>query len=381
MMASALQKSADSTDGTPASTSPESAGASAFQLTSSQRSSSSTNESPSPPFIHVEGVANFRDLGGYPCRPAPSSHFPAQRCYVTRRLTVFRSAQLTGITANGTKTLCQDLRVRRVYDLRSEAEVNNQTHPTGPAGAEGVERILVPVFRERDHSQRWARKYKNYTDPDEDESHGYSAGFVRAYRDIGENAGPAYQRIWEHIRDREIQDDAGSSRPEPLLFHCAAGKDRTGVFAALVLRLCGVPDEVIAWEYSITEQGLGSWRESIIAHMMKGGHEGSGVPAMTRQEAERAVGSRATNMMVFLKDVVDKEWGGVEKYMQDHCDLTAQDIDTVRRRLVVEGDSPYGDGTGYWKPSDTTEADEKGPLGLAKDHGSGREREQRVMTG
>lgn len=380
MMASALGKSADSTDGTPASRSTESAGTSPFHFTSSHRSSS-TNETPSPPFIHVEGVPNFRDLGGYPCRP-PSSHFPPNQSYVTRPLTLFRSAQLTGITPNATQTLSRELKVRRLYDLRSEGEVNNQSRNSKPAAVDGVERIFVPVFREQDYSPEWwARKYKNYTDPDEDESHGYSAGFVRAYRDIFVNAGPAYRRIFEHIRDHDIQDESGSSQPEPLLFHCAAGKDRTGVFAALVLRLCGVPDEVIAWEYSITEQGLGSWRETIIAHMMKGGEDGSGIPAMTREEAERAVGSRGTNMIVFLKDVVDQEWGGVEKYLQDHCDLTAEDIATVRRRLVVEGDSPYGDGTGYWKPADTPEGDEKGNLGLAKDDGSGREREQRVMTG
>ncbi len=272
--------------------------------------------------------------------------------------------------------------MRRLYDLRSEREVNNQPKNTKSAEIDGVERVLVPVFRNQDYSpEGLARKYKNYTDPDEDKNHGYSAGFVRAYRDIFVNAGPAYKTIFEHIRDRDIQDDSESSQPEPLLFHCAAGKDRTGVLGALLLRLCGVPDEVIAWEYSLTEQGLGSWRETIIAHMMKGGEEGSGTPAMTREEAQRAVSSRGKNMLIFLNDVVDKEWGGVEKYMREHCEFTTEDIETVRTRLVVEGDSPYGNGTGYWKPADTANGDEKGPLGLAKDDGSGRQREQKVMTG
>lgn len=273
--------------------------------------------------------------------------------------------------------------MRRLYDLRSEREVNNQPKNIKPAEIEGVERIFVPVFRDQDYSpEGLARKYRNYTDPDEDESHGYSAGFVRAYRDIFVNAGPAFRRIFEHIRHHDIQDDgSGSSRPEPLLFHCAAGKDRTGVLAALLLRLCGVPDEVIAWEYSITKQGLGFWRETIIAHMMKGGEEGSGTLAMTREEAARAVGSRGKNINVFLNDVVDTECGGVEKYLQDHCVLSAGDIETVRTRLVVEGDSPYGDGTGYWRAENLIDADEKGPLSLAKDDGSEREREQKVMTG
>ena len=349
MMASALQKVSDSISTTnPPPTSAKGLDTSAFHFTGRTRSS---HETPSPPFIHVEGVPNFRDLGGYPCHP-PSSHFSPNKSYITRRFTLFRSAQLTGISPNGTVTLSKDLKVRRLYDLRSEREIMKGAKDTKPAEINGVETVFVPVFRDQDYSpEGLARKYKNYTDPDENEGHGYSTGFIRAYRDIFLNAGPAYKTILEHIRDCDIRDeDSGTFRPEPLLFHCAAGKDRTGVFGALVLKLCGVPHEIIAWEYSITEQGLGAWREEIIAHFMKGGEEGSGTPAMTREEAERAVGSRANNMMVFLDEVVDGEWGGVEKYMEDHCGLSAENIELVRERLIVEGESLFGDGTGYWKP-------------------------------
>lgn len=236
--------------------------------------------------------------------------------------------------------------------------MNKQSQtPTTPtksdvSNIDGIERISVPVFREEDYSpEGLATKYKNYTDPDEDESHGYSAGFVRAYRDILLNAGPAYRQMFEHVRDRDIpaEDDNDRPRPEPLLFHCAAGKDRTGVFAALVLRLCGVPDEVIGWEYALTEQGLGPWREVIISHFMTEKENRAGMPTMTRAQAERAIGSRATDVRAFLRDVVEGEMGGVEKYMQEKCGLSAQDVDLIRRKLVVEGESVFGDGTGYWK--------------------------------
>jgi protein tyrosine/serine phosphatase len=374
MMASALEKATASTN----TTTPPAKGSdnSPFHFTGSAAFS---NETPSPPFIHVEGVPNFRDLGGYPCHPPPS-HFPPNKSYITRPSTLFRSAQLTGITVNGTVTLSKVLKVRRLYDLRSEREVTNRTKDIKPAEINGVARVFVPVFRDQDYSpEGLARKYKNYTDPDEEEGHGYSTGFIRAYRDIFVNAGPAYKTILEHIRDCHIlDDDPGVSRPEPLLFHCAAGKDRTGVFGALVLKLCGVTHEIIAWEYSITEQGLGSWREQIIAHFMKGGEKGSGTPAMTREEAERAISSRANNMMVFLNEVVDGEWGGVEKYMQEHCGLSAEDIELVRERLIVEGQSVFGDGNGYWKPRKPTSGEEKGsrPPGLAED-----EANTKVTTG
>jgi protein tyrosine/serine phosphatase len=383
MMASSLQNGPDQVNTTPPPThsaSTQDSAASAFHLTSFQPSS--TENPPSPPFIHTEGVPNFRDLGGYPCYLHGSDlPFPLHKSYITRPLTLFRSAQLTGITTQGANTLSKDLKIRRLYDLRSEREVNNQSQTTETTDIDGVERVLVPVFRDENYSpEGLARKFKNYTAQDEDVAHRHSAGFVRAYRDILLNAGPAYTRVFEHIRDYDLPDESGGSIPEPLLFRCAAGKDRTGIFAALVLRLCGVQDEVIAWEYSITEKGLGPWREVIISHMMKGGEPGSGTPAMTREEAERAVSSRKNNMLVLLSDVLDKEFGGVERYMQEVCKLSNEAIASIRSRLIVEGHSRFGDGTGYWKPRTIPDRDEISPLGLAKDD-NGRKREQKVMTG
>lgn len=89
---------------------------------------------------------------------------------------------------------------------------------------------------------------------------------------------PAYRRIFEHLRDRP---------GEACLVHCTAGKDRTGVLVALVLKLVGVEDRVIAEEYALTELGLAQWREMIVEYLsqdleMHGGREG----------AERMIGAR-----------------------------------------------------------------------------------------
>ncbi len=57
---------------------------------------------------------------------------------------------------------------------------------------------------------------------------------------------------------------------KPLIVHCTAGKDRTGLICALVLSLCGVDDEVVANEYSLTDVGLTTeWKESVMVHLMQ----------------------------------------------------------------------------------------------------------------
>ena len=344
-------------------------------------------------------MPNFRELGGYAIGPSHGGGGGSGGSGGTslRRNFLFRCATLAQITPAGTATLTQQLDVHSLYDLRSQPEVDSALKAAGPAGLAipGVTRHFVPVYGDEDYSpEALGRKYAMYTAADEDPAHGYSAGFVRAYRDIAQHAGPAYRTILAHVRDRPA---------EPLVFHCTAGKDRTGVLAALVLRLCGVADEVVAWEYGITESGLGDWRRVIVERMMadsgggfprvtgygqegEGGgedEEGGGGKAnlkrqgMSREQAERIVGSRAKNMTVFLREVLDGEFGGVRKYLKDYCGFSDEDVDRIRKNLVVEGGEVVSPPQG-WK----SEGKPKGTpvkMGLAVDGDGGRE--DKVMAG
>lgn len=366
---------------------------------------------PTPPFIDVDGVPNFRDLGGY---LTASSYFSGAGTNNTtpmmvRKRFLYRCAHPQLLTPKGNKTMTDELGIKHIYDFRSAPEVkklsaslphtsstdattNPHSHVLQP---EGITRWFTPVYEEEDYGPvALATKLEWYTSAQATSDklpYAYSEGFVNAYRDIATHAtrsdknNAAYPTILRQII---------ANPHEPLVFHCTAGKDRTGVLAALLLRLAGVDDETIAWEYALTEPGLGSWRDLFIERISRAGLGQAGSksaevlqtkPTMSREEAARICGSRAGNVKAFLKIVVDGEWGGVEKYMTDMCGLTKQEVEKLRNILVVpvtnvedvvrvrdiQGWTPEG-GVQHGKEQ------ENGKLPL--NDRAGRETEQKVMA-
>ncbi len=328
---------------------------------------------PTPPFLHVEGVPNFRDLGGYACQPpcstastdtadSASSQQPGTTTtHVLRKGLLYRCAHPTHLTAQGAEYLTQTLGVHDMYDLRSQPEISRLAATVASSGkaiypladpttgcldhVEGLTRHFTPVYQSEDYGPvALATKLAWYTaahSHDEDAGFAYSEGFVKAYRDIAlHGARPAYEKMFRQLLDRP---------GEPLVFHCTAGKDRTGVFAALVGKLVGVPEDMVCWEYALTEPGLGEWRaqfiERICASGLGSGGGGGGKPSpghqrptISREEAARICGSRAGNMRAFLKVVLEKELGGVERYLVERCGLTKDEVARLRDSLIVRVD-------------------------------------------
>jgi len=108
---------------------------------------------PSPPFIDVNGIHNFRDIGGYPV---------ASKSIKTG--VVYRCAEPTLVTEDGIKTM-KRLGITHFYDLRSNTEIQRHI-AAGKAGVkewEGCERVFVPVFADLDYSpEALALRFKQY---------------------------------------------------------------------------------------------------------------------------------------------------------------------------------------------------------------------------
>jgi protein tyrosine/serine phosphatase len=264
---------------------------------------------PSPPFVEVEGIYNFRDLGGWPSILTAQG---TERPLSVRRHLVFRSAEPSRITEAGAAVLTKTLGVTTIYDLRSIEESTSDMIP-------GTTKVLAPVFDDDVKNPvgvaGLALRVKDYMVEG-------TSGYVDAYTKILDNGVGSYRTILEHIRDEPNQG---------MLIHCAVGKDRTGVICALILKLAGVSDEHIALEYSLTERGLGHLHKLMMEKLRT--HEL--FKNNSREEQERLLGAKEENMRAVLR-VLDERYGGADAYLRDALGFEPAEVKKIKENLVVD---------------------------------------------
>ncbi len=181
--------------------------------------------------IDLEGCLNFRDLGGYPTADGRSLRW--------RR--VFRSDGLHHLTAGDVATLRDELEITDLIDLRSSAEL--RLDGRGRLEAEPMAFHHLPLF-DGERPSSFDPKMQAAMD---------QMSLADRYFSLAEMAKEPIARVV-----RVLADSRGGS-----VYHCAAGKDRTGVISAILLSAVGVADELIVADYALTQQNL----DAIIARL------------------------------------------------------------------------------------------------------------------
>ncbi|MGF1600020.1 MAG: tyrosine-protein phosphatase [Acidimicrobiales bacterium] len=162
----------------------------------------------------IDGVFNFRDLGGL-------TTVGGRR---TRPGLVYRADGLHRASPEGRRHLV-GRGVRRVIDLRTAEETDRE----GRFDGEGVIYLHVPVV---DSLGRFGPPPEGVEDL-----------LLHHYRGMLDDNGAGFARVLGLVAD-------SLDAAEPVVFHCAAGKDRTGVLAALLLAGIGVDDNIVADDYA-----------------------------------------------------------------------------------------------------------------------------------
>ncbi|KAI8799323.1 tyrosine phosphatase family-domain-containing protein [Cladochytrium replicatum] len=245
----------------------------------------------------VDGVQNFRDFGGYPVRDGR----------IVRWEYLYRCGSLSNITELGKKQL-QALGITHTIDLRSSQEVDR--YPSPPI--QSVERVACPVFVDQDCSPaELAKQWMLYTVG--------GHGFAEAYMSICEGGSKAYVMYLRHlIRTKQ-----------PAVLHCTAGKDRTGVFAALLLKFLEVDDDIIFRDFALTEVLL-SWSDAELQELVQFSNG-----ALTLEGARNVLSARPEAMQLFFEKFAEV-FRTVENYYEHTLGLSRNEMLEIRELLVVE---------------------------------------------
>ena len=165
-------------------------------------------------------VINFRELGGIKARDGRT----------VRKGLFFRGGPLQELD-EGSKKAIDELGIKHIVDLRSTREVERTEREYVPEGADyvnisGMANVDMDMLR--------------------GENRNFFEDFMEGLYRLLPFDNPAYRHLFTLIEEKEA----------PLYFHCSAGKDRTGVFASLLLKLLDVPEETIIDHYMISYDNM-----------------------------------------------------------------------------------------------------------------------------
>lgn len=173
--------------------------------------------------LNLAGASNFRDLGGYPAKDGRR----------VRWRQIFRSNHLGHLTDDDIEVL-RSLGVRSAFDFRGSEE--------RAAALCGVKDIAVHSLPIEPTVVAALREIVAGGTP---LSPAAALDVMRdSYRNYVRHNTPRFRALFSHL----LEDRA------PLVIHCTAGKDRTGFACALILHTLGVPDDVIAEDYLLTNR-------------------------------------------------------------------------------------------------------------------------------
>jgi protein-tyrosine phosphatase len=239
----------------------------------------------------LQGATNFRDLGGYPGHGGRPLRW--------RKL--FRSDHLAGLSAADQAVLA-DLGLARAFDFRGVAE--RAATPYDLPGVVQHALAIEPSVVQRMADLAAAGERLTVT---------VVIGLMQdLYRSLINDQAHQFAALFDHLLQSET----------PLVMHCTAGKDRTGVAAALILLALGVPRDLVLQDYLLTNQLY---------------HHPPLPQTDTPAEALAVLWRVQPGFLDAALQAVDTDHGGVDAYLQRRLGLGPAARDTLAQRYLQAG--------------------------------------------
>ena len=240
--------------------------------------------------LSIDGMANVRDLGGLATREGKT----------VRAGVVVRSDNPKGMTEQGHLDLMAVVGPRTVIDLRIDVEVEHDGYTLRDDSVTVVNFPMLPL-----------------------------SGVTQEQTD----AGACDNLIDDYMGQSESNGDSvlsalrviASSDQHPVMYHCTAGKDRTGIVTAMLLDILGVEHETIAADYHLTTENMKPIIERIRNAPVYKENGLAYAPAWI-------FSSDPETMLAFLERMTAK-YGSAEDWALQHG-LTPEEIDAIREHLL-----------------------------------------------
>lgn len=250
--------------------------------------------------LTLDGGINFRDLGGYANAQGKTVKW--------RKL--LRCGHLANLSAGDIDQL-ERLNVTQVHDFRRQEEQSQS--PSAAVRADFIDDYQISIG---DISRFWEFLFEGELTPES------------SHQLVVNSYGPCIEAISTPFRRfmQEILNNANNAS----IFHCSAGKDRTGMAAALLLSALDVPRETIIDDYLLTQKHYDSTR---LVEIIEGHLRAANVESWDRAWLTPYVSVHRDNIVAFL-DSIEGEYGSVKGFLKQGLDFSDSDLEKMQNLFL-----------------------------------------------
>jgi len=242
--------------------------------------------------VELQGAVNFRDLGGYTTKDGHHVKWGK----------IYRSADMSKLTDQDLATLAER-KITYDVDLRGTQESKQAPDRMNP----NTDYILCPAGSDNVGNMMQSFKGKTHGDSIMVDYYSNTTYLADRYK-------PFFGKLLAMPEDKS------------LVFHCTAGKDRTGIGAALLLYSLGVPYETIMKDYEASNYYRAAENEKMAKQMVQFMKVNEGV---------------AKDVVAVKKEYLDatftaikKQYGSIDNYLKTQVGLTDNDIEALKAKFL-----------------------------------------------
>ncbi|WP_207694740.1 protein-tyrosine phosphatase [Enterococcus sp. DIV0212c] len=250
-------------------------------------------------------ITNFRDIGGIKNKDGKQ----------IKKDVFLRSGELSNLTKEDERRLETTYRLGKIIDLRSEAEVEERPDMSVPK----AEYIHIDILEDIQDEGASIGDFVKIGSPEKSASY-----MEKLYEDIALNgtSQKGYNKFFKEI--------LALPKQESILFHCFAGKDRTGIAALLVLETLNVSREAIYTDYLLTNNLRKKENAMILEQAKKADLEEANLEAL-----HVALNVDSSYLDNFYQ-TVEKQYGDMSTYLKQAIGIDKGTKEALNHRFVLD---------------------------------------------